>query len=71
MFESTKKSCGNCANCEKIHVGKPDEFWCCDVYGFYHFGVPANCSPPYDEPCEHYSETEKIDVDRLMEMFGF
>ena len=46
MFESTKKSCGYCANCEKIHVGKPDEFWCCNVYGFYHFGVPAKCPPP-------------------------
>lgn len=58
-------SCGDCINCEKVHEGTTNEFWCCEVYGFYYTGAPVNCTPPNDHPCKHYSETEKIDISKL------
>ena len=66
-----KKSCGNCLNCDKVNVGKPDEFWCCETYGLFHFGVPANVTPPHDKPCERYSETKRFDVGKQLVKWGF
>lgn len=63
----TKKSCGTCINCDKVHVGQPDEFWACEVHGFFYNGMcPSKCSPPDDEPCKFYSETERFDIDRYL-----
>ena len=53
---SDKKSCGNCVNCEKTEsIG-----WVCEEYGFFHNGcAPVNCSPPYDEACELWTDDPK------------
>ena len=49
-----EKSCGNCINC-----WKGETFWSCEEYGFYHAGAPVKCSPPYDEPCELWTDDPK------------
>lgn len=51
-----KKTCGNCVNVDKIQPKNGKEFWACDTYGILHFGCPANCTPPNDEACEHWTD---------------
>ena len=48
-----KRTCGNCANCNKVH----DKLWCCEEYGsYYNWHVPVHCEPPYDEACEFWTD---------------
>jgi len=52
------KSCGNCVNVSKfMHDGK--ETWCCEEYGFFFLGVPANVTPPHDEACNLWTDDPK------------
>ena len=52
------KSCDNCVNVYKF-MSNGKETWACEEYGFYHLGVPANVTPPYDEACEHWTDDPK------------
>ena len=54
----TEKSCSNCVNVYKYMSGG-EETWACEEYGFYHLGVPANVTPPYDEACELWTDDPK------------
>lgn len=58
-------SCFDCQNCEIVNVGKPDEFWCCETYGW---GVPCRCDPPHDEPCKFFNHDERFDNDIFIEI---
>lgn len=49
------KSCGNCVNCNKVI----DDFWICEEYGYYYGSGPAHCEPPYDEPCQYWTDDPK------------
>ena len=50
------KSCGNCENCFKAS----NDNWTCEEYGFYKNGnAPVHCEPPYDEPCEFWTDDPK------------
>lgn len=64
---STSPSCFDCQNCEVVNVGKPDEFWCCETYGW---GVPCKCDPPHDEPCKFFSRTERFDNDKFQQIIA-
>lgn len=64
-----KKSCGNCANCDKVTPEKGNEFWACEIYGLHNgYGCPANVTPPYDEECDDWSDI-RVDVDAEIEKY--
>lgn len=47
-----EKSCGNCANCDKV-----GDKWMCEEYGFYFNGIaPVDCTPPHDEACRLWTD---------------
>ena len=55
-----KKTCADCKNVMIYTDSKGKKCQVCETVGW---GMPMNCAPPYDEPCEFFSETEKFDND--------
>lgn len=53
------KTCGNCVNCFKYKTKDGEDSWACDEYGIVHYGIPADCTPPNDEPCEFWTNDPK------------
>lgn len=53
-----EKTCAKCANVFKHTNSDGSIQLSCETYGW---GVPVNCTPPYDKPCKFFSETEKHD----------
>lgn len=54
----SKKTCADCANVYKYTTSDGKQVYTCETYGW---GTPVDCSPPYDEPCQFFSETERHD----------
>ena len=54
-MERQERSCRNCLNVSKLKNGT----WVCEEYGFFHLGVPADCTPPNDEACERWTDDPK------------
>ena len=52
-----EKTCATCVNC-----GKLESFWSCENYSGS-LGMPVKVNPPYDKPCENYSENPE-DIDK-------
>ena len=52
----TKKSCGNCVNCEKY--GEDKEKWSCENYD-KGVGMPYDVAPPNDGACSNWSDNPK------------
>lgn len=55
-------SCFECQNCEIVNIGTPEEFWCCETYGW---GWPCKCDPPHDEPCKFFDRFTRFDNDKF------
>lgn len=53
------RTCGNCVNCENVHPKDGKEFWACEEYGIVFLGMPADVTPPNDEPCEFWTDDSK------------
>lgn len=53
----SNKSCENCIQCEKYTDSKGQKRWVCEN-AFGQEGMPVTCDPPYDEPCENWTDDE-------------
>ena len=55
-----KKTCADCVNSDEFFSEREGKtIRCCETVGW---GVPCLVSPPYDKPCQFYSETDKFDI---------
>lgn len=66
---SEKKSCGNCARCDK-YISNGKETWACEE-SENSVGMPVNCYPPYDEACRNWTDdiNEKGKLDDALRDF--